>query len=296
MRALAIVALLGVLGAAVPALGGEPAATAPTEQADALFRAAAAAFDRQDYGAAAAGFDAAYQVAPHPVTRFNAAKAWDLAGDRARAANGWAEVADAAELDPPSRATARQRLVELDRALGRLRIAGPGSARARVSGFASGALPWEVRLEPGRHTVEIEQAGQRHERSVEIVAGEQVSLETSAMTPAPPEPVPDAERPGPVAAESGAPPTLWVGVGSFVLAGAGIAVGAGLGAAALSSRDDYEASSRFDLDARDRAARERDASTGVFIAAGVCAAVGLVLVVVSQLDSAPGVTSAMVFP
>ena len=296
MRSFAIVALMGALCATTPARGGEPHAEPPTQEADALFRAAAAAFDRHDYGAAAAGFDAAYQVAPHPVTRFNAAKAWDLAGDRARAANRWADVVDAAELDAPSRATARRRLAELDRQLGRLGITGPAATRARVSGFASGALPWEVRLEPGRHSVEIEQAGERIERSVEVAAGEQVTLDSRDMTRAPAEPKPDAAPPGPVAIEPSASPALWVGVGSFVLAGAGIAVGAGLGAAALSSRDDYEASSRFDLGARDRASRERDASTGVFITAGVCAAVGLVLVVVSQLDSAPDLTTAMVFP
>jgi hypothetical protein len=129
---------------------------------------------------------------------------------------------------------------------------------------------------------------------VAVNAGELVVVDTTDWMRAAPA---DPDASAPETDESDASePALWIGVASFVLAGAALAVGAGMGSAALSSRDDYDASGRWDLDARDRAITQRDASTGLFVTAGVLTAGGLVLVLVAELSPEPSPTVSLVFP
>ena len=68
-----------------PAAAAESPATNSTELAQQRFREATEAYNEGRYSAAASLFDAADRLAPHPSTRYNAATAWEQAGEAARA-------------------------------------------------------------------------------------------------------------------------------------------------------------------------------------------------------------------
>jgi tetratricopeptide (TPR) repeat protein len=68
---------------------GEPSEISAQDKARAakIFRSAEGAFRQHEYARAAEQFEEANSIAPHPAALFNAARAWEKAGELRRAAN-----------------------------------------------------------------------------------------------------------------------------------------------------------------------------------------------------------------
>jgi tetratricopeptide (TPR) repeat protein len=179
-----------------------PSAVTPEaeEQAAELFEKGRAAFEAQNHATAAQFFVEAYRLDPDARLAFNAATAFERAGDPVRART-WYETAqqtgDAAtaalaaealarvtpaseaiaarEAEAEERRRAAEREAELQAARGRLRLdlgSAIEGAIARIDDGPALALPTEVALDPGQYLVSFEAPGyQSWSRPVEIQRG-----------------------------------------------------------------------------------------------------------------------------
>jgi hypothetical protein len=248
---------LGLL-APSPALGQEA-------EAASLFRAGAAAYERGDFRAAAVAFEDAHRRAPRAATIYNAALAWQAAGELGRAADAFEACIAYGGLEASSLEDARSRLRALDPELGVVRVTGPDGYKGSIAYVEDAALPRRVRLRPGSYEVRANGPdGNVLTRSVEVKAG--TSVEVSF------EPPPAALAP------SSPEPQRTIG---WITLGTGVAFGlltAGLGVAALDARDLYLHSGNTDLDARSSADRLRTWTNVSLVAAAVCAGAGVTLI------------------
>ena len=265
-----------------------------------FFEEGKSAYARGDNGAAALAFEEADRHAPRGATIFNAAVAWEAAGDLPRAADDYA-VADArTDLDDKMRANAKAHLAKLEADVGRLSLRGPASARVSVEHVSGAALPIVVHVRPGAHEVRVVFSdGKTNTRTMTVEKGATASLEieappetTTTTTEAPPDvkPEPKAEP-----AEPSRATRTW---GLVALGGAVVAGGAALflGSRALSARDEFDASAHTDGDARDRAAGLRTWTNVAWVSAGVLAVTGVVLVLLPARSTSGGATTVGLSP
>ncbi len=233
---LSLVLLGATVGPMWPAVGhaDTPAiSAADKKRAAARFRDGENAFKKHDYTGAAAAFEEANQIAPHPAALFNAARALEKAGELARAANLCARyLKDAPEKDK-RRTSANAMLAELRPKLGRIAVGGGGQDVA-IDGVVVELD--ETHVDPGDHVVTASFAGRVVERTVTVVAGslERITLEApkpvSAMDSTQAEPEPDFVRDDPQKEAETKPlsPTyFWVGAGATAVL-AGVTVWSGL--------------------------------------------------------------------
>lgn len=214
------------------------------KRAAARFRDGERAFRKHDYTSAAAAFEEANQIAPHPAALFNAARALEKAGELARAANLCARyLKDAPEKDK-RRTSANAMLAELRPKLGRITVGGAGEDVA-IDGVVVELE--ETYVDPGDHVVTASFAGRVVERTVTVVAGslERITLEApkpvTAMDSTEPEPEPDFVRDDPEkepATKPLSPTYFWVGVGATAVLG-GVTVWSGLDT--NSAREEFDA-------------------------------------------------------
>ncbi len=174
-----------LLASAAPA-GAEPqAAGPPTEQSrrDAAreFAEGEKAFKAGDYRHAASLFESAYRLAPHPNPLWNAARAWQKAGDGPRAATLYARYLSEAPDDAPGRPSATTALADLSSKLTRVEISAQNVADVRVDNVPADGLVLYV--EPGAHTFSARSDAGQVERSAQAAAGS-----TLTITLAPPAP------------------------------------------------------------------------------------------------------------
>jgi hypothetical protein len=267
-----------------PALAGAdaPAATssssAPSSSAAELERDARKAYEQRQFAVAARGFEAANRAAPHAELRYNAALSWELAGDPARAADGYEAALAAGGLGAEQAEQARKRLAKLDQGLGVLVVEGPPGAALRVDGELAGALPARVHAAPGDHDLAVTlPGGEAVAQRAKVAAGETRKVTfpassgapTAAPSAATPEP---SQAAAPSAAKISAARTAgWITLGAGVaLAGAAI----GLGAATLSARDDFVKGGDHDASLHDRAITLRALTNAAWVGAGVAAVAG----------------------
>src|SRR5690349_11502444 len=104
---LLIIALLETSSAPVHAVDSHPANA--TELAKQRFQEATQAYQEGRCSAAASLFEAADRLMPHASVRYNAATAWEQAGEDARTATGYEATLGMESLDPSRRKTARER-------------------------------------------------------------------------------------------------------------------------------------------------------------------------------------------
>lgn len=151
----------------------EPDANAKKEAAT-KFREAEKAFKKHDYTTAAAGFEQAYEIAPHPAALFNAATAYQKAGNLTRAANLCARyLRDAPETDA-RRDKANALISELTPKLGRIEIEAAGAKQVQLDGSAP---ELEVTyVDPGDHFVTGKYGDKSVQRDVAVVAGSLVRV------------------------------------------------------------------------------------------------------------------------
>lgn len=157
--------------------GAQPAADPPAEAgapdrkaAGDRFREAEAAFLAGDFVRAGTLFEEANRLAPHPSALWNAARAWQRAGDPARAMNLYARYLEEAPADAPDRAAAATAVGELRPRVARLEIQDRNALTdVHVDERpVSGATVW---VTPGAHQVRARRGGAQASALVTATAG-----------------------------------------------------------------------------------------------------------------------------
>lgn len=257
-------------------LPGAAGADDDVESAAEMFAAAEKAYQQGDFRAAAEGFEASHELAPHGAALYNAAMAWLAAKERARAADAFAAARKLEGLSDEQNETSLAKLSELRSELGRVAVGGPEGTMVWLEHAEGVPTPALVHVEPGRYEVRAQlPSGEEPSKTVRVAAGGLVTISF-----APPEKEPDEpKRPAqPTEGPSALPVVGWVAVGTAV-ALTGVAIG--LGVAALDARDEYNASGFYDRAAYDRADDLRTATNVCWALAGITAATGAVLLVVA---------------
>jgi hypothetical protein len=182
---------------------GLPASADVTPEAKARaqlrFQEGEKAYREGDFRHAAEAFDAAYREVQHHVPLFNAARAWQKAGDRARAATDYDRFLDIAPAQDQDRPTATTALKQLSAELGQFQIARDDIDSVRVDGAdVDGA---RVFVAPGSHEIEGRKGDKIARRTEKIAAAEvvRVRLALPKSEPSSP-PLPDYVTPAPVPA------------------------------------------------------------------------------------------------
>jgi tetratricopeptide (TPR) repeat protein len=232
-----------------------------------LFRAGAAAFEQRDYTAAANAFEEANRRMPRGATVYNAALAWEAAGERARSADGYAAALEDASLAREAADDARRRLAVLAPSLGIVDVSADAGCVVSVAHVRDARPPKKVHLASGEHVVSARCGSLVRRQRVGVTPG---AIATVAFPPN----VIASERPAPTATTSSARTFGFVSLGgALALTG----TGAFLGSAALGARSDFDASGRTDADARSDAVALRTWANVAFAGAIVLAATGLYL-------------------
>ncbi|MBK9001836.1 MAG: hypothetical protein IPM35_39440 [Myxococcales bacterium] len=283
-RTLSLCAVLAL----VPLLG---AATARADEAADLDAKARSAFEKKDYAGAAAAFEEAYRVKPHPATKYNAALAWEKANEPARAADAFESALSSEGLDDGRAKAARARLAVLKPMLGYVFVEKPIGATVSVAHVVDAPVPTRFHLAPGSHKLAIKRRdGTASEQAVVLKAGSTTTVEVEgsdlAAGTAAAELKPVGEAPAPAAAPAKDTPAPkptgcstctwgWVALGAGV-----VAAGAGtyFGIQTLSAKSDFDDSGKTDADARDRAIQSRTLANVAFGVAAVAGGVGIYLI------------------
>lgn len=293
MRCLLLFAcLLALATSSLAVRAADTAPTTPTDLARQRFQEAAEAYQEGRYAAAASLFEAADRIAPsssrdpqlqrfHASARYNAASAWEQAGETARAATAYEAALAFETLDPGRGAQASERLAQLRRSLARVSIRQPLGALITVDHIQRAPVPMVFYLRPGTYDIAVEHDGTESVTRAELDAGDEhditLDLPATVLTEPPPQPsVPSEPQPVPRPADDGATQkTLgWIGVGAGVaLSGAAIF----FGVRALAERDRFNESDHTDADARGKAADFRLATNLLWGGATLAGATGLVL-------------------
>jgi hypothetical protein len=265
---------------AAPAAADEDAATAAS-----MFKAASAAYARGEYRAAATAFEEADRRAPRAAAVYNAALAWDDAGDKARAADDYAVALSRTDITPANATRARERLGVLDKHLAIVDITAGGATISLA--YARRSAPTRVYVAAGSYTVEaVWPDGRRVEKKITVEIGTTIiTLEPPPLPPAKksePPPPPPPRAPDPSTTQQN------IGIGFLVFGGVGAASAVFLGVRAISARDEFNASGHTDRDARERAASLRTWTNVAWLGAGVLAATGTILIITAP--RAPAVT------
>lgn len=229
------------------------------------------AFKAGSYKHAAESYERAYKRLPHPSSLWNAARAWHRAGERARAANLYAQYLREAPASARDRNSAQKALKDLSNRLARVEIHATDIEDVKVDGTPIDTPA--VYVTPGAHVVEGRTKDSRPVRQAQNVeAGDVVSV---ALVPPPIAPAKsvEPEKPAdkkPAAGGGGggwSPAVFYVG-GAVTLALAGVSVWSGL--------DTLQAKNAFDQnptpDALD-AGRQKQLRTNILI--GATAGVGV---------------------
>jgi tetratricopeptide (TPR) repeat protein len=256
--------------------------TNPKELAKQRFQDATQAYQEGRYSAAASLFEAADRLAPHASTRYNAATAWEQAGEAARAATGYEAVLALDSLDEGRRGLAEQRLDALKRLLGRVSIRQPLGALITVDHVQRAPVPTTFYLRPGSYDVGVEYRGTNSTTHAEVAAGEVEDLTLDLPTAALPATTPTVQanpeipKAPPVVNDAGATQKTW----AWVSLGASVALGGAaivLGLNAWSARDRFVASGNTNAEARSEASDLRLATNLLWGGSALAGATGLVL-------------------
>ena len=133
------------------------------------FKEGEKAFKRHEYAAAAAAFEEAHSIAPHPAALFNAATAHQKAGKLTRAANLCARYLRDAPDDDSRRDKANELIGELTPKLGRVEVEERGASEVELdSRPLEGPVTY---VDPGDHMVTGRFGEKGVQRKISVVAG-----------------------------------------------------------------------------------------------------------------------------
>jgi hypothetical protein len=165
--ALALIVALAALARRASAQADEDPAAAQ------FFRAGLAAYERHEYRAAALAFEEADRHIPRAAAMYNAGRAWQAAGDAARAADAFAAALSGADLQKDDEARARKGLLDLEPSLGKVAVTGPSTATLFFDEMDRGPLPRTVHARAGAHDVRARRRdGSDVTRHVIVVVGQ----------------------------------------------------------------------------------------------------------------------------
>jgi len=262
------VLLAAALGLAAVAPAGGTRADDGKQEAKEHFGKGKKLFDDGRYAEAAREFNAAYNLAPHPMVLFNIARCHEKSGDIPAAVVAYrryvAEAEDAAEI-----AEIKAKLSALEQKVGEVRVGCAISpCQVRVDGEDRGAAPLSAVLSPGRHDLVATFGGQIVDQTaVTIEAGTKTSVtlalkvDPAALEEAAEEQPGDeqpAAEPEPMAPADEAEVSL--GVPFWIAAGLTVAAGGttvAFGVMTLKDEDDFEKADRLDKDIAERGERDR---------------------------------------
>lgn len=260
----------------------EPDAQAKKEAAT-RFREAEKAFKKHDYATAALAFEQAYEIAPHPAALFNAATAYQKAGNLTRAANLCARFLRDAPANDSRRDKANALISELTPKLGRVAVEASTAKDVQLDG-----KPPELDVtyvDPGDHFVTGKFGDKGVTREVAVVAGslarvvleppraEKSSLEEEGANEDPF--ASDARKDAPAEKTKPLSPTwFYVGVGATVVLGAAT-VWSGLDT--NKARDDFDSAPTQEGldDGRSKQTRTNVLLVGTAVAGVATATIGI---------------------
>ncbi|HEX7664116.1 MAG TPA: tetratricopeptide repeat protein, partial [Polyangiaceae bacterium] len=257
-------AALAALGARTPAAlaqaeGGDkadatgqtPNATTPgatsgdPKAAGAAFMEGQRAYKKGDYRHAADSFEKAYQLYPKLPALWNAARAWQDAGELTRAANLYSKYLSLAPPSAPDRDRAIKALNQLNEKLARADVHARDFQNVQLDGAAIEGLEnapdhtLVVYVNPGEHVVTGTKDGTSAKNTASIAPGAIVSMVLSLDEKAPPPPPP----PTPVVVDDrfhGLPPWVLLIGGGLTAVSLGVTIWSGLDT--NSARSDFDAS------------------------------------------------------
>ncbi len=179
--------MLGLLVGASPFLARRARAD-PADEATAaqFFRAGMASYDRHEYRAAALAFEEAYTRTPRGPAIYNAGRAWQAAGDAARAADAFALSLAGGDLAQGDASRAAAGLQALEPQLGVLDVSGPSAVTAILDDVDRGRLPRRLHVAPGTHELRARRSdGTVVSRRLDVRAGESIPVTFEDARPAP---------------------------------------------------------------------------------------------------------------
>ena len=279
------VLLVAALGLVALAPAGETLADDGKEEAKQHFSKGKQLFSEGRYAEAAREFNAAYNLAPHPMVLFNIAACHEKSGDIPAAVVAYrryvAEAEDAAEI-----AEIKAKLAKLEQMVGEVRIGCKISpCQVRVDGTDRGTAPLSAVLSPGRHDLVATFSGKIVDQtSVTIEAGKKTSV-TLALKVDPATLTDDSEQqpaddqpddePEPTTPEDAGEVSLgvpfWIAAGLTVAAGGATVA---FGVMTLKDEEEFEKADRLDEEIAERGERNRlitNIGIGVTGAAGATA-------------------------
>jgi hypothetical protein len=277
-----LVCVLFLTGSSRPARAADSPPANATELARQRFREATEAYREGRYAAAASLFEAADRLLPHATTRYNAATAWEQAGEDPRAATGYEAALALDSFDPNRRKSARERLTGLRQRLGRIHIQEPLGAVVTVDHVQREPVPLTFYLRPGSYQIAAEYRGAEATTNVQISAGDEreltldLPISSTPVEPVDSSPVVLPPTPPPRPVDDWASQKTW----GWVTMGAGVAFSGAaifLGVRALAARDRFVASGNTNADARQDASDLRLATNLLWGGATLAGSAGLVL-------------------
>ncbi|MFO0675008.1 MAG: hypothetical protein U0169_00600 [Polyangiaceae bacterium] len=224
----------GAPGPPATSPGGDQAADAEADEkaAGKWFADGMKAFDAGDFPRAAEAFEAAYAKKPHPSPLWNAARAWQRAGEPARAANAYAHFL---RESPPSkdRTSAAKELERLALKLGVFDVHADGARDVTVDGLRTADS--KVYVTPGSHSLEAIFPSGTSKVVDTVNAGDVRTVTLTAESPkSVVTPPPSDERTG----SKPFTPALVLAGGALTAVGVGLAVASGIDT--LAARDTFD--------------------------------------------------------
>lgn len=129
-----------------------------------LFEEGSALYAKGKFADAARKFDASYAARPVPVTKFNAARSWEQAGQALEAIDAW-QAWLLVSPGAPERPEVERSLATLGVKLAALGVQAltitslPPGARVKLDGAEAGVTPLTVELTPTRHLLRLDLEG-----------------------------------------------------------------------------------------------------------------------------------------
>jgi tetratricopeptide (TPR) repeat protein len=214
-----------------------PAEPSTSRQADAAFEEGRDLFDQGRFREACEKFELSLQLEPSPGTLLNLGNCYEARGDLVLALATFERALQSAKAatDPVKRKlwteAAPERISSLNERVPLVSVRGvQAGSTATLDGEAIRLSNSPLRVNPGRHMLEIKRAGQPAEpRPFDVVAGQKLTIDLAALASPSPAPAHDAVPAEPVPSES--PPAepspegeKQFGVWPFVLGGTGAAL------------------------------------------------------------------------
>jgi tetratricopeptide (TPR) repeat protein len=254
-------------------------ADAVSERARTIFQQGQQSFERRDYAAAAAAFEEAAQLAPHPAAWLDAGQSWELDGNLARAAEDCDRALALSEVPEDLRREAERRLERIVPKIGTLDVKSATTLVLKIDGTGDVTVPGKHRVSPGNHRIAVIDLAGAPMRTIDVTVA---PGETATLSLSPPparrtdearEATPQQQTPAaqlPPAHRHGPPLAAWVAFGSSAAAAAAAVIA---GEATLSARSDFNATPSFAT--RDRFYEERTLTNVFWAVAGAAAATGV---------------------